>query len=319
MSNISKLYKELTKEQLLKIIENNFNESIFKYNLLKGGLFNTTYLITLKDEKKLVLRVGPVNTHLLMPFEHNLMQAEKYFYDLCKQENIPVSNVIVCDTTKKLIDRDYMIIEYIDSIVMSEAKLSKEEKDRLYEQVGNYAYKIQNIKGKKFGRLANLVINKEFLKWSEYLKDDIEQITNLHLKHNIFTIEEVESIRNVIIKYTHILDEIKIPSLTHCDLWEGNILLSKKDNNYEIAAIIDGDRAIFADSEYEFGCPYMTNEFFIKGYTKELSMDNNSIIRRKIYWICYNLLDCYVLFVQHNNNEEGEKLKDKILKLVSEL
>ena len=123
----------------------------------------------------------------------------------------------------------------------------------------------------------------------------------------------------LIVKYTHILDEIKIPSLTHCDLWEGNILLSKKDNNYEIAAIIDGDRAIFADSEYEFGCPYMTNGFFIKGYTKELSMDNNSIIRRKIYWICYNLLDCYVLFVQHNNNEEGEKLKDKILKLVSEL
>lgn len=318
MNNKSELYKELTREDLVKIIEFNFNETNFDYSLLKGGLFNTTYLITLISGQKLVLRVGPINRHLLIPFENNLMQAEKYFYNLCKQENLPVSNVIVCDTRKKVIDRDYMIVDYIDSIVMSEANLSKEEKDILYEQVGNYAYKIQNIKGEKFGRLADLVVGKGFSKWSDYIKNDIEQITNLHLKYNIFTAEEIEIIMNTIIKYIDILDEIKTPSLTHCDLWEGNILLSRKNNKYKIAAIIDGDRAIFADAEYEFGCPYMTNEFFIKGYGKEIGKDINSIIRRKIYWIAYNLVDCYVWIVEYKNKESGEETKRKILEVLSQ-
>lgn len=318
MNNKSELYKELGREDLVKIIEFNFNETNFDYSLLKGGLFNTTYLITLTSGQKLVLRVGPINRHLLIPFENNLMQAEKYFYNLCKQENLPVSNVIVCDTRKKVIDRDYMIVDYIDSIVMSEANLSKEEKDILYEQVGNYAYKIQNIKGEKFGRLADLVVGKGFSKWSDYIKNDIEQITNLHLKYNIFTAEEIEIIMNTIIKYIDILDEIKTPSLTHCDLWEGNILLSRKNNKYKIAAIIDGDRAIFADAEYEFGCPYMTNEFFIKGYGKEIGKDINSIIRRKIYWIAYNLVDCYVWIVEYKNKESGEETKRKILEVLSQ-
>lgn len=318
MNNKSELYKELTREDLVKIIEFNFNETNFDYSLLKGGLFNTTYLITLTSGQKLVLRVGPINRHLLIPFENNLMQAEKYFYNLCKQENLPVSNVIVCDTRKKVIDRDYMIVDYIDSIVISEANLSKEEKDILYEQVGNYAYKIQNIKGEKFGRLADLVVGKGFSKWSDYIKNDIEQIINLHLKYNIFTAEEVEIIMNTIIKYIDILDEIKTPSLTHCDLWEGNILLSRKNNKYEIAAIIDGDRAIFDDAEYEFGCPYMTNEFFIKGYGKEIGKDINSIIRRKIYWIAYNLVDCYVWIIEYKNKESGEETKRRILEVLSQ-
>lgn len=318
MNKISNIYKELTEEEIKKIILENFNDKLLNYNLLKGGLFNTTYFLQFENNKKYVLRVGPINRHLLMPFEHNLMNGEKYFYELCKKENIPVSNVVVCDTSKKIIDRDYMIVEYIESIVMSEATLTKKQKNFLYEKVGQYAYKIQNIKGNKFGRLADLVNRNGFDTWVEYLKNDIEKITNLHIQHNILTIEQVNNIKSLIIKYENILNEVKIPILTHCDLWEGNILLDK-NNLDNIVAIIDGDRAIFADAEYEFGSPYMVNEYFIKGYGKNLDMSDNGIIKRNIYWIAYNLLDCYVWFIQYNNIKNGQDTKEKILNLVKTL
>ncbi len=318
MNTNSNLYKELNENELKNIINHNFNIGLKSYNLLKGGLFNTTYLITLEDNKKYVLRLGPINRHLLMPFEQNLMNAEKYFYELCKKEGIPVSNVIACDTTKSVLDRDYMLVEYIESIAMSEASLTKEEKDFLYEKVGEYAYKIQNIKGEKFGRLADIVKGEGFYSWVDYLKNDIEKITDLHLKHNILTLEQVDKIRNLPEKYSYILDKITTPRLTHCDLWEGNILLNK-NNLTEIVAIIDGDRAIFADEEYEFGCPYMVNEHFIKGYGKDLSNNENNIIKRKIYFVIYNLLDCYVWFVQYNNKQIGNEIKEKILKFLEEL
>lgn len=318
MNTISNIYKELTENEIKNIVKKFFNDNLLEYRLLKGGLFNTTYFLQFENNKKYVLRVGPVNRHLLMPFEHNLMNAEDYFYNLCKEENIPVSNVVICDTSKNIIERDYMIVEYIESIVMSEANLTKNQKDFLYEEIGRYAYKIQNIKGQQFGRLADIVQGNGFNIWGEYLKSDIEKITNLHLKYNILNIEQVNNIKSLIVKYENIFNEITIPRLTHCDLWEGNILLDKNDLT-KIVAIIDGDRAIFGDEEYEFGSPYMINEHFIKGYGRDLDMSNKGVIKRKIYWIAYNLLDCYVWFIQYNNAKNGQEIKDKILKLVEEL
>ena len=63
----------------------------------------------------------------------------------------------------------------------------------------------------------------------------------------------------------------------------------------------------------------MINEHFIKGYGRDLDMSNKGVIKRKIYWIAYNLLDCYVWFIQYNNAKNGQEIKDKILKLVEEL
>ena len=62
----SKIYKELTEEQLSEIVKDLYGTEaeITHYSILKGGLFNTTYyLITDKDDKGVVLRVAPVNKH----------------------------------------------------------------------------------------------------------------------------------------------------------------------------------------------------------------------------------------------------------------
>ena len=52
MNTNSNLYKELNENELKNIINHNFNIGLKSYNLLKGGLFNTTYLITLENNKK---------------------------------------------------------------------------------------------------------------------------------------------------------------------------------------------------------------------------------------------------------------------------
>ncbi|MFA7672654.1 MAG: hypothetical protein WCY62_02205, partial [Clostridia bacterium] len=63
----SNLFQELSSNELHHIIGTYFGTGRqFDYKLLDGGLFNTTYLITFStDGYKLVLRVGPVNRHLL--------------------------------------------------------------------------------------------------------------------------------------------------------------------------------------------------------------------------------------------------------------
>lgn len=75
----SSLFQELTEQELKAILMESLGPGEMEPpRLLEGGLFNTTYLVSRTDPPgKYVLRMGPVNRHLVLPYERKLMQAEQ--------------------------------------------------------------------------------------------------------------------------------------------------------------------------------------------------------------------------------------------------
>lgn len=325
MNTQSSLYKELTNDELKQIIESNFNTTqISEIELLDGGMFNTTYKICFGEPtKKVVLRLGPINRHLLLDFEQSLMEAENYVYKCCESYNIPCSTVLVCDTTREIVDRDYMIISYIEGVALSNLKLPKEIKANLYCEIGKYMSKFHSITNKSFGRVSYIVEGKIFDTWYDYLYFEISDITSKIEKYDAFTKTELQQIKEVYQKNKQLLNEITLPILVHTDLWEGNILVSKTDDKYEVKAIIDADRAIFADVDFELASPWMINDDFLKGYNPNFDFEDfNSqkrVIRRKIYLILYNMIDIYVGYAEYNNTDNAESLKKTVLSIVNDL
>lgn len=318
MSNpTSSIYKELDFVELEQIVKKHLLTNEFDYKVLSGGMFNTTYLVTvLATGKKYVLRVGPVNRHLLLPFENNLMRAEEYFIKLCNDIEVPMSTVIACDTEHDIVDRDYMIVEFIESVPLLTVPLSVEEKAPIYRKVGEYASRIHSVTGNSFGRLSSIVDGKGFVKWSEYLQDEVAGFVKCLRTTDIFTEDKLQQIEQVYIKYADLLDEVTVPHLVHCDLWEGNILI---DNENRLVAIIDADRAVFGDIDFELASEWMINDSFVKGYGTAVSADEKSVLRRKIYSLVYNLLDTYVCLAEYNNKQNSDNNKNSVLKLLEQL
>lgn len=325
MNTNSNLYQELSDGEIQTIIKINFNaDKPLEIKLLEGGMFNTTYKVSYGDYKKeVVLRVGPVNRNLLMAFEKNLMKAEAYVYEQCNKISVPCSKVLVCDTTKSIIDRDYMIVEYIESIPLSSSAIDKEEKGELYSQVGGHIKKLHSITNSGFGRVSYVMEGKSYGTWYEYLIAEVDDIASRLQNLGSFTQEEVENIKSVYKKNKALLNEVTIPKLVHCDLWEGNILVEKKDDKYKVAAIIDSDRAIFGDVDFEFASEWMINDDFMKGYNASNSVYESAFVRdqikKKLYLIIYALIDSYVGLAQYNNQELYKDNREKVMKLVSEL
>lgn len=320
MNESSKIYKELSYDELNKIIKSNFGVDKFEARLISGGLFNTTYRIKLLDSKReIILRVGPSNQELLLPFEHNLMLAEEKVYSILKKEDIPCSTIINCDVTREIINRNYMILEYIDSKPLSEVDLSNEIKSDIYKNLGAYVAKIHNINSNKFGRVYDVSKGNGFNLWSEYLYNEIIESKQNYINYNVFSEDEVKLFGDVILKYKEILDEIKMPHLIHADLWDGNVLIQSNEGKQEIAAIIDADRSVFGDIDFEFANPWIVNEDFIKGYGADLKDDADSEIRRKIYRMIYSIIDAYVWSIEYNNDKCGLENKDNAIKLALEL
>lgn len=312
MNTRSRIYKELSDQEIELIIKRHFNAQSFHSRLISGGLFNTTYLLDVENDKY-ILRAGPVNRELLLAFELNLMEPEAYAYELCRQAGVPVSEVTAWDNSKTLIDRDYMLVKYIeDTSPLIEVKLSAEESDRIHFEVGKYARKINGITSESFGRVKG----KRFSSWSGFFEYELADWKEKVLEHEVFSEQETDRILSAFRRNRHLFDQIKEPCLIHTDLWAGNILLKKVNERYRVAAIIDIDRALFGDIEFELASGWMINKSFLSGYGKIPEETKESRIRKKLYQIFYQLLDTYILKAEYNNPEDSLSNKKSVQMLL---
>ena len=83
--------------------------------LLEGGLFTPRISSPARTRREVRAAHGAV-THLVLPYERKLMQAEQEACRLLALHEIPTSRVVACDTSRRVIDRDYMMVEYISSV-----------------------------------------------------------------------------------------------------------------------------------------------------------------------------------------------------------
>ena len=308
MNTGSSLFQEITEEEIQKILEAALHyKDSFSYRLLEGGLFNTTYLIECPGKGRYVLRLGPVNRHLLLDFEHNLMNAECYVYELCHNKGIPCSQVVYCDTSKKILDRDYMLVHYIESCSLAGAQLPPEEKSRIYRQVGSYMKLFHSIKGEGFGRVSTLLKGHSFDSWYEAVTYEINAVLKKGIHFQLWDDAYQKRLTDFFLQHKGILEKVTAATLLHTDLWEGNVLIK----NGSCVGIIDPDRAVFGDVEMEFVSPWMINDDFISGYGAiEHSPDWST--KQKLYQVFFYITDAYVWSCEYNQPQNTAQLLHQI-------
>lgn len=327
MNTASSLYRELTPEQLTAIVEAHFGAGRpYAARLLEGGLFNTTYRVSLREpEREVVLRMGPVHCELLLPYEENLMRAEEYVYDLFHANGIPGSTVVACDTSRELIDRDYMIVDFIESVPLSSIEDPQITAD-LFRQTGEYAALLNQIEGPGFGRVSEILRGNISPSWPAYLTGELAQTLKALGRHGLLTSAQCRLISDAYTQNLDVLAGVTVPHLAHCDLWAGNVLTACDENgHYEVKAIIDPDRAVFGDQEFDFASPWMITDDFVAGYSKYSPVDFAALEspekQRKfsLYRLMFHLNDAYALQVEYNNAQSCSERLAEALELASEL
>lgn len=317
----SSLYRELSEHELAGVVSAVLHTELCAARLMTGGLFNTTYLVETEKYGPAVLRVGPVNRHLLMPFEHRLMEAEEYVYGLCAKHGVPASEILAVDTSKRLIDRDVMFVRYIPSKPMSEMVLEPQDQARICRDIGAATAKLHGIKAPRFGRIAEVKDGGGFPLWSEALLHELHEWEQVGVPAGLFEETEHVQIRRLFQKAVPYLDEVKEPCLVHADLWTGNILIRTDTAKPQFAAIIDADRALWGDPDFEFSSIRWTytEESFWEGYGRTLSQAPADQVRRGIYTLLNRLWDTYVYSCEYNLPEvaagEQGKTRDQMAEL----
>jgi Fructosamine-3-kinase len=238
---------QLTSDQIQTMWQRGFepNVEIESIRELSGGTFNTAYLVTFADHRKVVLRVSPPQTNAIPWDENLLMRREHFIQPFFAPIAALMPKTLLVDFTHQIINRDFVFQTFIEGErwddVMDE--LTPSENNMLWEQFGRTLKHIHHVNGEAFGLpLPGF----QFARWSQAVIDRLER-TFQFAKDNQLDIPHLPSILEVVRAHPQQLDEIQIPHLLHGDLWSFNILVSRGADGPAIVGVLDADRAWWGD------------------------------------------------------------------------
>jgi len=311
---ISKLFKSVSTKQIHEVMTDTFGPrtEVKQIRLMKGGLFNTTYYVEgASSEQRFILRIAPEDTEHLLSFENNNMSVEPYTYELMAKAGIPCTHVVRYDGSGVIIDRPYMLITFIESIQLNDPTITLEEYNKLQEELGGYLRQMHDISSETFGFPQADGSVKGSSSWSEVLIQFSTEIADLARAHHLLEPTMIDEFQNYFVSHRLLFDEVTVPSLVHNDLWDPNILVKRGSGGLlHIAAIIDADKAMFADREFD-SVLYNNVPGIMKGYGLELDMNENAIIRRKAYEMLWLFAFLYIHEIQIELPEDAAYFRDK--------
>ncbi len=310
MTNLfTPLYAPLAETELGAVVSRAFGPQahLNSCHPASSGLFNTSYVIeTSHPRQKAVLRVAPSNQAVLVNFEKTMMAAEPAIYAMMRQAGAPIPEVLFIDTTRRVIPRDYIILEYVDAVPMNDPSVPESAKPALRRELGRYTRCIHRVRGARFGWPEPDGAIRGADRWDRLLWEFFQELCRRNVAAQAMRKDEASLIESLWKDQAGIFQANLQPCLVHNDLWEPNILVRQDAGGWRIAALIDGDRAMFADPEFEFAL-WSNDPDVMAGYGIPLGSAPAAILRRNWYKLCLALMNLYVYKVEYLDEENCQK------------
>ncbi|MDE5996451.1 MAG: aminoglycoside phosphotransferase family protein [Eubacterium sp.] len=277
----NKMKQNLSDYDIQKIFSSNNLGKVLESKQLSGGEFNSVYKVV-TDGGEYVIKIAPSKSVSVLTYEKNIARSEQFALDkLSNNSYAKVPKVIAYsfDSNDKY---NYLIIEFVEGSMLLGQKVSKDEYNAIMFDLGKAVAEFHNVEcDLGFGYLQNGLKPT----WKDAYFDMVHNIIDDGKKARC-KIPYFDEIMNLIDKCSYVLDEVKIPSILHFDLWQGNIFV--KDG--KLASIIDFERTILGDPvgdfiHLDYIAPFNLdeNKSLIDGYNSvaknKLSFNKNELIR----------------------------------------
>jgi aminoglycoside phosphotransferase (APT) family kinase protein len=223
---------------------------------LIGGLYNSTYLVEIKEKGHVILRVAPKadqQSRVEWRLMRNEYAATPYFAPLAHM----IPRILFADWTGELTCRDYMFQTRLDGLTGIEGLTLHPPATwgAYYRQLGAITAEVHKIKGERFGPVRS----RGFTKWSDSVFATLADIIADMIEFNLDA-SDVRRAFAAINVNSDLLDEITEPRLLHGDLWTSNVLLAEDGPEPRIVGLIDHDRACWGDPAADWGFYVLANK-----------------------------------------------------------
>ena len=311
----SLLFRTLSTEEIYAVARHYFDDELRGWDLLRGGLFNTTYRLDM-ERRSVILRLGPVHREVLLPYERGLMASEPVIQRCMLERGIPTSKTVLLDLERTFLDRDVAAVEPICGASMSTLEPDPALEWSVCRRAGELtralhsisAYDLPEPPQYPFGRTSLVLAGKGSASWKDAMISELHQWAEMADAFSLIPEALLSRCVRCFEELSPVFDDIVVPRLVHGDIWYGNLLV----HGGELRAIIDDDRSYFGDPDFDLMLPWMPAEPFLEGYGHGLDMSDRAVLRRRMYRFLLLLEDCYILKVEYRDPEGYLRSLDKI-------
>lgn len=240
-----------------------------------AGLHNDSYYLD-SDRGRFVLRMAPPDSVPKLFYEVDMMKSEVNIHRLVREHtDLPVPAIVFHDFSRTVIDRDYLIMEYLEG---NSGPFDEQE-------LGRYVRQLHAIQSAEYGYPERPAPRGRH--WPDVFRVYVRLIFDDCLACGVIDQAEHSDFLSIYQKHADVIGDVSA-SLLHLDLWTQNILTL----NGRITAILDFDRGLYGDPELEFAVldtyGYSTPQFFA-GYGRPRPVDSGAQVRQRLY-IVYELI-----------------------------
>lgn len=284
-------------ETIKKMYTKQFNKQTdnLHISILSGGMKNAVYLLD-DGEFKIVLKIAPQNETKMITVDRNIFWWEATMLKYMEKLNIPTPKLLNYDDSCSICDTPYIFMSYIngENYLSIKENLDQETINNIEFQLGSITQKISSIKSSNFFLPSNPT--KKFKDNFEFVYYIFEQLLkDANEKEQSISSEICNEIKMILISRKDSLNNIESISLTHTDIWDGNIIV--KDGN--VAGIVDFSDLYFCDELMTFYFHTIDGKMsssFLEGYgynNKILNYDEKIRIEiYRMYVILKMIVDC---------------------------
>ena len=243
----SKTKASVTGEQIARLCVRHFGMPCKSCVELNDGYFNRAYLLQLVDGKEMVLKIAPPADVDILGYEKDIMRTEVTFFELASgYPNVPVPEILASDFHCSDIPYPFYFMHRLPGIPLNKiGDISAEMRRRIYEQKAAILARLHAIKGDTFG-YASMRGKCQGKSYFDCFKTAfLSLIDDGHRRHTGFPLREGELLE-LLESTASAFNDVKVPSMVHFDLWDGNIFVRSK-TDLTITGIIDFERGFYGD------------------------------------------------------------------------
>lgn len=289
------------------------------FEQIATGHFNTTYFVSGLD-RGMVLRIAPPDDAGFVFYERGMMAQEPGIHRLIRERtSAPVAEIIAYDTSRKHVDRDYLLMERLPGIPLSDFHPTRAQFDNAMEQTGRHLREIHEITADRYGYLGEHNCMEPQADWASAFRIMWGKLVEDVAGSGYYDRDEASFARGLLDRHYHHFDRPVTSRLLHMDIWSQNILV---DDDANVTGIVDFDRAAWGDKEIEFAildfCGISVPAFW-GGYGRERDVSEPARVRQ-LFYLAYEVQK-YVPVYHYRNREPhtAERYKQDSLAILRQI
>ena len=215
--------------------------------LLTGGMFATTYRVTLADGSRVVVKTAPTGTDRLLTYELDLVRTEALVYSLAAgRPDLMMPRVLLTAFSRSVLPSDVVVASHQGGVPLlgrtTSTGESAADQPGLQHDLGAAMARLHTVTGPEFG-YPNRAAGLTAATWPEAFGLMVNAL--LADADRWATPLPAAEIRAALDRHHAALAEVTVPVLVHTDLWAGNLFVDAGTGR--LTGVIDTERAIWGD------------------------------------------------------------------------